>query len=74
MALDATYAIDKDTMAGFELYDLNKDPQELQNVYDDPEYHDMREEVKEFLISLKDKYGDTDTQDDDLQKLYDKLK
>lgn len=74
MALDSTNAVDKDTPAGFELYDLNKDPQELKNVYDDPEYHDMREEAKKLLVSLKDKYGDTDTQYGDLQKLYDKLK
>lgn len=74
MPLDSTGALKTITPGGFELYDLKKDPLELKNVYDDPAYKDMREEAKELLVSLKEKYGDTDTQYTDLQKLYTTLK
>ncbi|WP_305767508.1 sulfatase-like hydrolase/transferase [Candidatus Epulonipiscium viviparus] len=74
MPLDATGAVQTITPGGFELYDLKNDPMELNNVYDDPNYEQMREVAKRLLESLKKEYGDTDTEYSDLQKLYSELK
>ena len=46
----------------WELYDLKKDPQELNNVYDNPEYVDVVKELKTELDRLQKKYKDTDYQ------------
>ena len=48
------------TPAGWELYDLQKDPQEMDNVYNDPEYADVVDRLKKRLLELKKKLGDTD--------------
>jgi hypothetical protein len=40
----------------WELYDLAKDPAEMQSVYDDPAYQDIIIELKEELDSLKIMY------------------
>jgi arylsulfatase A-like enzyme len=37
----------------WELYDLEKDPQEMQSVYDDPAYADMVREMKAELARLQ---------------------
>lgn len=42
----------------WELYDLEKDPEEMNNVYDDPEYVDIRQELHERLAELKEYYKD----------------
>ncbi len=47
----------------WELYDLEKDPNEMQNVYDDPAYADVREEMHEKLKNARDYYGDSDKLD-----------
>ena len=44
----------------WELYDLEEDPRELHNVYDDPAYEDVVRELKEELERLRKKYGDSD--------------
>ena len=44
----------------WELYDLKKDPHELNNVYDSSEYAKLVKELKEELDRLRDKYGDRD--------------
>jgi len=43
----------------WELFDLQKDPKEMKSVYDDPAYHDIREQMKVELDRLRKKYGDT---------------
>ncbi len=45
----------------WELYDLEKDPDEMKNVYDDPEYSDIVVELREQLYGLREKYGDADS-------------
>lgn len=35
-----------------ELYDLEVDPQELNNLWDNPEYHRIRTEMQEFLLDV----------------------
>ena len=44
----------------WELYDMTKDPKEMQNVYDMPEYAQVREELKSLLRKTQEQYGDTD--------------
>ncbi|WP_406683794.1 sulfatase [Seonamhaeicola sp. MEBiC1930] len=49
------YDIDK-----WELYDLEKDPSEMQNVYDNSEYASVKEEMHSHLETMRLKYGDSD--------------
>jgi arylsulfatase A-like enzyme len=42
----------------WELYDLKKDPQEMNSVYHDPAYADVVKEMKAELKRLREKYGD----------------
>ena len=44
----------------WELYDLKKDPNEMNNVYDNPEYLEIVKKLKEDLLKLKEETGDTD--------------
>jgi len=44
----------------WELYDLEQDPHELRNVYDDPAYADVVTELKAELVRLRKQYGDSD--------------
>ncbi|WKN44669.1 sulfatase family protein [Tunicatimonas pelagia] len=44
----------------WEMYDLEKDPNEMQNVYDDPEYAEVQEQLHTRLTELRDQYGDSD--------------
>ncbi|MEX2371328.1 MAG: sulfatase [Bacteroidales bacterium] len=43
----------------WELYDRNIDPLEMKNVYDDPEYKEVREELHQKLEELRVKYKDS---------------
>ncbi|WP_114752549.1 sulfatase family protein [Pleomorphovibrio marinus] len=44
----------------WELYDLQEDPQELKNVYEDPAYEDIKHELHDRLEELRTQYGDSD--------------
>jgi len=44
----------------WELYDLQDDPQEMDNLYGQPEYEELVEELKGQLVELQEKYRDTD--------------
>ncbi|HUV41015.1 MAG TPA: sulfatase, partial [Sedimentisphaerales bacterium] len=44
----------------WELYDLQKDPHELNNVYDDPGYSGIVKQLKTELNRLRKKYADSD--------------
>ena len=46
------------TPPGWELYDLVKDPQELNNVYDDPAYRDVATGLKALFAQLRKDVGD----------------
>ena len=47
----------------WELYDRYKDPNEMNNVYNDPEYADVVEELKVKLANLRVKYKDSEELD-----------
>ena len=44
----------------WEMYDLEKDPSEMQNVYDDPAYASVREDLHQRLTELRKQYGDSE--------------
>ena len=66
LPLDATNKSSKDefhkipTEPYWELYDLKKDPKEMNNVYDNHEYIDIVKKLKDDLLKLKDETGDND--------------
>lgn len=43
----------------WELYDRLNDPQELNNVYNDPAYKEIRQKLHQDLEALREKYGDS---------------
>lgn len=47
----------------WEMYDLEKDPSELTNVYNDPAYADVKADLHIRLTELRKKYGDSDELD-----------
>ena len=51
---------DSDT---WELYDLEKDPYEMNNIYNNPAYADVQKEMHEKLIELRIKYDDSGSND-----------
>lgn len=60
LPLDAPGAMAEPTTPHWELYDLEKDPKELNNVYDRPEYQPIVQQLKKQLLELKSQIGDTD--------------
>ncbi len=57
------------TKPGWELYDLEKDPLELKNVYNDPAYSEIVDTLKKELLRLKDELGDQDEKHPELLKV-----
>ena len=60
LKLDAPGANAPPTQPGWELYDLRKDPHEMNNVYGDPAYTQVVKDMKAELLRLKNETGDTD--------------
>jgi hypothetical protein len=46
-------------MDHWEMYDLQNDPGEMQNIYDDPAQQDIRRELHGKLQDLRTKYDDS---------------
>ena len=55
----ANYKGEYRTPPGWELYDLEKDPTEIVNQYDNPEYADLVTELKQRLADTRQRVGDT---------------
>ena len=45
----------------WELFDLQKDPNELNSVYDDPAYQEIKKDMEAELAKLQEQYGDDGT-------------
>ncbi|MEZ4953532.1 MAG: DUF4976 domain-containing protein, partial [Saprospiraceae bacterium] len=58
----------------WELYDRKKDPQEMTNVYDDPAYLEVVNELKNKLAELRVKYQDSEELDQLYIKKYEEMK
>lgn len=71
LPLDATLGKGdfKPSPAGWELYDLKMDPQELHNVYEDAQYANTVKRLKNRLSELKTQYGDDDAKYPELAKV-----
>ena len=59
----------KPTKVGWELYDLQRDPYELNNVYTHPAYGVILQRLKTQLKNLKEELGDTDEKYPELLEL-----
>ena len=53
----------------WEFYDLQKDPKELRNLYNEPQYVDTIKDMKLELVKLREQYDDTDSNYPKLQQL-----
>jgi hypothetical protein len=61
------------TPPGWELYDLKKDPHELNNVYEDPDYADAVNDLKARLAEMRKQNGDTDEKFPEVKKVVDEF-
>lgn len=52
--------LDRPTKPGMELYDLARDPREMDNVYDDPAYREVADSLERELLEKKEELGDVD--------------
>ncbi|MCF6332979.1 MAG: sulfatase [Draconibacterium sp.] len=54
----------------WEMYDLEKDPNEMKSVYDDPEYADVQKMMHKKLEEVRNHYGDSDENNQKYLKSY----
>src|SRR5690606_20260138 len=54
----------------WEMYDLEKDPNEMKNVYGDPAYKEVQEEMHQKLQAIRAEYGDSDALNQKYLKAY----
>ena len=54
----------------WEMYDLEKDPQEMKNIYDDPGYEEVQELMHKRLDEMREKYGDSKENDEAFLEAY----
>jgi arylsulfatase A-like enzyme len=54
----------------WEMYDLKEDPMEMNNIYDDPDYAEVRDMMHERLVELREKYGDSEANDQKFLEAY----
>jgi len=61
------------TPPGWELYDLTKDPTEVNNVYDNPEYKKVVDEMKQQLAARRKEIGDTEEKFPEIKAIVDEF-
>ena len=59
------------TQPGWELYDIKKDPTEMNNLYGNRKYASVIKELKNELLSIRKKYNETDEKYPHIQKIID---
>lgn len=74
LPLDASGALSEPTPAGLELYDLKKDPLEMENVYSKKEYRQVRETLLKKLFEQKELLGDNDLCYPEITQRFQKIK
>lgn len=67
--LTMTGSEDKPTKPSWEFYDLQTDPHENKNQYNNPEYADIINKMKQEMLRLREVYKDTDDGSTKMQKL-----
>jgi arylsulfatase A-like enzyme len=73
LPLDATGSMPAPTQAYFELYDLAADPLEMNNIYPAAESAEIRDELKQRLLELKEEVGDQDEHYPELMQVRDEV-
>ncbi|MDT0552683.1 sulfatase family protein [Urechidicola vernalis] len=69
-SLDMTGSAKEATKPAWEFYDLEKDPKENTNAYNNPEYDEIIKEMKVSLKELKSEIGDSDSQYPEMQTIF----
>ncbi len=59
------------TPAGWELYDMKNDPNEMNNIYGDPRYTKVTAELKAELKKMREDLNETDANFPEIQKIID---
>lgn len=62
----------KTTLPDWEFYDLEQDPNELHNAYDESDYQKLIVEMKSALVKERQKYGDLDADYPEMQEILEK--
>ncbi|MGQ1784559.1 sulfatase family protein [Saccharicrinis sp. GN24d3] len=63
---DNEYEEGANTGKYWDFFDLEKDPNELHNAYDDPEYQEIIKEMKEEILRQRIALGDTDAENPEI--------
>lgn len=71
LPLDAAGAMPAATPPYWELYDLKRDPNEMYNIYPDSKNAELKAELKNKLLKLKQQVGDLDSVYPELQAVVD---
>ena len=53
----------------WDFFDLEKDPKEIHNAYDDPEYQDIIKMMKEEIVNQRELLGDTDEGNEEIREI-----
>ncbi len=54
----------------WEMYDLESDPAEMKNLYNNPDYAEVQKNLHKRLTELRSEYGDSDANDEKFKKSY----
>ncbi|GHT31569.1 acetylglucosamine-6-sulfatase [Bacteroidia bacterium] len=71
--LNTTGSEDISTTPAWEFYDLETDPQENKNLYNDPQYASLILQMKQSLLNLREKVEDTDSSTPKMQEIMKKF-
>jgi len=69
-SLDMTGSSKETTAPAWEFYDMDKDPKENYNAFNDPAYMEIIKEMKIELQKQREIFGDTDSQYPEMQNLF----
>lgn len=69
--LNMTGSSDKTTTPAWEFHDLQADPHEDTNMYNDPKYADIIKEMKQEMLKLREAYNDTDADTPKMKEIMD---